>query len=143
MNATAVERIKQPETEHPTTYTGFFHIYRVSRKVGFFALVGIGIVLSVVLALSKVALDAATRLCWHILDDSLGQVGNLRRHLDHFSLYLWLNLRFAAKNIDLVDGESFFNKAFKHPVDASRTINVVVSRNCWYLRSISQLWFSR
>jgi hypothetical protein len=42
-------------------------------------------------------------------------------------LYLWVNLRFAARNIDLVDGESFFSKAFKHPVDASRTINIDVS----------------
>ena len=42
-------------------------------------------------------------------------------------LYLWVNLRFAARNIDMVDGESFFNKAFKHPVDASRTINIDVS----------------
>ena len=42
-------------------------------------------------------------------------------------LYLWINLRFAAKNIDLVDGESFFNKAFTHPADASRTINVDIS----------------
>jgi len=33
--------------------------------------------------------------------------------------YLWINLRFAAKNIDLVDGESFFNKAFRHPADAA------------------------
>jgi uncharacterized membrane protein (UPF0182 family) len=38
--------------------------------------------------------------------------------------YLWLNLRFAARSIDLVDGESLFNKAFTHPADASRTINV-------------------
>jgi uncharacterized membrane protein (UPF0182 family) len=38
--------------------------------------------------------------------------------------YLWLNLRFAARNIDLDDGESFFNKAFKHQADASRTINI-------------------
>jgi hypothetical protein len=42
-------------------------------------------------------------------------------------LYLWVNLRFAAKNIDLVDGESFFNKAFKHPADASKTINVDIN----------------
>jgi len=73
------------------------------------------------------ALDATARLRWHILDTSLGQVGNLRRRIDISVFYLWINLRFAAKNIDLVDGESFFNKAFRHPADASRTINVDIS----------------
>jgi hypothetical protein len=117
MNATAVERITPPKTE-PS-----HHVRQVLPpfigvlvKWGLFALVGIGIrPFGCSGPCSKVALDAATRLRRHILDPSLGQVGNLRRHLDHFSLFLWLNLRFAAKNIDLVDGDSFFNKSLHTP----------------------------
>jgi uncharacterized membrane protein (UPF0182 family) len=97
-------------------------------KWGFFALVGIGIVLSVVLGLVQKWLWMRqldyVGIFWTILSVKWGIFGVT---LIISVLYLWLNLRFAAKNIDLVDGESFFNKAFKHPVDASRTINVVVS----------------
>jgi len=128
MNATAVERIKQPETEPSDD------VHRILPPstvflVKWVSLRWLGLASSFRLfwPCPKVALDAATRLCWHILDDSLGQVGIFGVTLIISVLYLWLNLRFAAKNIDLVDGESFFNKAFKHPVDASRTINVVVS----------------
>jgi uncharacterized membrane protein (UPF0182 family) len=48
-------------------------------------------------------------------------------------VYLWINLRFAARNIDLVDGESFFKKAFTHPkaftrpAEADRMLNVDIS----------------
>jgi uncharacterized membrane protein (UPF0182 family) len=42
-------------------------------------------------------------------------------------LYLWINLRFAARNIDVSEGSSFFSKAIRHPADASRTINIDLS----------------
>ena len=42
-------------------------------------------------------------------------------------LYLWINLRFAARNIDVSEGSSFFSKAIRHPADTSRTINIDVS----------------
>jgi len=35
-------------------------------------------------------------------------------------LYLWTNLRLAARNIDMSEGTSFFSKAFTHPADATR-----------------------
>ena len=129
MNATAVERIKQPETEPSDDVHRILPPSTVFLvKWGFFALVGIGIVLSVVLGLVQKWLWMRqldyVGIFWTILSVKWGIFGVT---LIISVLYLWLNLRFAAKNIDLVDGESFFNKAFKHPVDASRTINVVVS----------------
>jgi uncharacterized membrane protein (UPF0182 family) len=42
-------------------------------------------------------------------------------------LYLWINLRFAARNIDVSEGSSFFSTAIRHPADASRTINIDLS----------------
>jgi uncharacterized membrane protein (UPF0182 family) len=42
-------------------------------------------------------------------------------------IYLWINLRFAARNIDVSEGSSFFSKAIRHPADASRTINIDLS----------------
>ena len=129
MNATAVERIKQPETEPSDDVHRILPPSTVFLvKWGFFALVGIGIDLSVVLGLVQKWLWMRqldyVGIFWTILSVKWGIFGVT---LIISVLYLWLNLRFAAKNIDLVDGESFFNKAFKHPVDASRTINVVVS----------------
>jgi hypothetical protein len=129
MNATAVERIKQPETEPSDDVHRILPPSTVFLvKWDFFALVGIGIVLSVVLGLVQKWLWMRqldyVGIFWTILSVKWGIFGVT---LIISVLYLWLNLRFAAKNIDLVDGESFFNKAFKHPVDASRTINVVVS----------------
>jgi uncharacterized membrane protein (UPF0182 family) len=91
--------------------------------------VGIGLILSVVSGpCSKVAVDAATRLRRHILDTSLRSSGESSAVTFIVSVfYLWLNLRFAARNIDLVGVEKLFNKAFTHPADASRTINVDIS----------------
>jgi hypothetical protein len=42
-------------------------------------------------------------------------------------LYLWINLRFAARNIDVSEGSNFFSKALRHPADASRIININLS----------------
>jgi uncharacterized membrane protein (UPF0182 family) len=94
----------------------------------FFALVGIGVVLSVALGLVQKwlwmrQLDYAG-IFWTLLSVKWGIFGVT---LIVSVFYLWLNLRLAARNIDLVDGESFFSKAFKHPADASRTIIVDIS----------------
>lgn len=39
-------------------------------------------------------------------------------------LSLWIDLRFREKNIDVSEGSSFFCKAFIHPSDAGKTIEV-------------------
>jgi uncharacterized membrane protein (UPF0182 family) len=129
MNATSVEKITPLKTE-PSN--------RVRRVLppsigfllrwGFFILIGIGVVLSVVLGLVQKwlwmrQLDYAG-IFWTLLSVKWG-IFAVALIISVF--YLWINLRFAAKNIDLVDGESFFNKAFRHPADASRTINVDIS----------------
>ena len=126
MNATAVEKITPLKTELSV---------RVRRVLppsigflvrwGLFALIGIGIVLSVVLGFVQKWLWMRqfdyVGIFWTILS---GKWGIFAVTLIVSVLYLWLNLRFAARNIDLDDGESFFNKAFKHQADASRTINI-------------------
>ena len=129
MNATSVEKITPLKTE-PSN--------RVRRVLppsigflvrwGFFILIGIGVVLSVVLGLVQKwlwmrQLDYAG-IFWTLLSVKWG-IFAVALIISVF--YLWINLRFAAKNIDLMDGESFFNKAFRHPADASRTINVDIS----------------
>ena len=129
MNATAVEKIT-PQANQPVDPTG--RILRPAISIllrwGFFALVAIAVVLSVVLGLVQKwlwmrQLDYAG-IFWTLLSVKWGIFGVA---LIVSVLYLWVNLRFAARNIDMVDGESFFSKAFKHPVDASRTINIDVS----------------
>lgn len=129
MNATAVEKIAPPLPEPG----------RAARRIlppsigslvkwGLMAVVGIGVVFSVVLGLVQKwlwmrQLDYAG-IFWTLLSVKWGIfVVTLTISV----LYLWLNLRFAAKNIDLVGGESFFSQAFTHPADASKTINVDIS----------------
>ena len=88
MSATAVKRITPLETE-PTN--------RVRRvlppSVGFLVRWGLFVAdwnwrrpLGCSWSCPKVAMDAAARLRWHILDLTLDQVGNLRRHIDRFGL---------------------------------------------------------
>jgi uncharacterized membrane protein (UPF0182 family) len=129
MSATAVERITPPKTE-PNRGAGRILSPSIGSLVrwGLFALVGIGVVLSVVLGLLQKwlwmsQLDYAG-IFWTLLSIKWVMFG-IGFVVAVF--YLWLNLRFAARNIDIVDGEGFFNKEFKHPVDASRTINVDIS----------------
>src|ERR1039458_45056 len=126
MNATAVERITQPKTEPSNDVRRVLPpSIGLLVKWGFFALVGIGIVLSVVLGLVQKWLWMRQLdypgIFWTLLSVKWGIFAVT---LIVSVLYLWLNLRFAEKNIDLVDGESIFNKAFTHPADASKTINV-------------------
>jgi len=63
----------------------------------------------------------------HLLDLLSVQWGLFGVALFVSILILWINLRFAARNIDVSEGSSFFNKAIRHPADASRTINIDVS----------------
>jgi uncharacterized membrane protein (UPF0182 family) len=129
MHATAVEKIEPQakgsiETPRRILPPAISFLLRWS----FLALIAIVVVLSTVLGLVQKwlwmrQLDYAG-IFWTLLSVKWGIFGVA---LIVSVLYLWVNLRFAARNIDLVDGESFFNKAFKHPVDASRTINIDVS----------------
>ena len=129
MHATAVEKIAPQakgsiETQRRILPPAISFLLRW----GFLALIAIVVVLSTVLGLVQKwlwmrQLDYAG-IFWTLLSVKWGIFGVA---LIVSVLYLWGNLRFAARNIDLVDGESFFNKAFKHPVDASRTINIDVS----------------
>ena len=129
MNATAVERVTPPQTEPSNRERrvlppsiGFL------VKWGIFALVGIGVVLSVVLGLVQKWLWMRQLdyegVFWTLLSVKWGLFGVT---LIVSVFCLWLNLRFAARNIDLVNGDSFFNKAFTHPADSSRTINIDIS----------------
>ena len=129
MHATAVEKIApQAKDSFETPRRILPPALSFLLRWGPLALIALGVVLSVVLGLVQKWLWMRqldyVGIFWTLLSIKWGIFGVT---LIISVLYLWLNLRFAAKNIDLVDGESFFNKAFKHPVDASRTINVVVS----------------
>jgi uncharacterized membrane protein (UPF0182 family) len=129
MSATAVEKITPPESEPSDRVRRVLppSIGFLVRR-GLFALIGIVVILSVVLGLVQKwlwmrQLDYAG-IFWTLLSVKWGIFGVT---LIVSVFCLWFNLRFAARNIDLVDGESFFNKAFAHPADASRTINVDIS----------------
>jgi hypothetical protein len=129
MHATAVEKIA-PESKEPLETPrrilppalGFL------LRWGLLAPIAIVVVLSTVLGLVQkwlwmLQLDYAG-IFWTLLSVKWGIFGLT---LVVSALYLWVNLRFAARNMDMVDGESFFNKEFKHPADATRTINIDVS----------------
>ena len=129
MHATAVEKIApQAKGSIETPRRILPPAISFLLRWGFLALIAIVVVLSIVLGLVQKwlwmrQLDYAG-IFWTLLSVKWGIFGVA---LIVSVLYLWVNLRFAARNIDLVDGESFFNKAFKHPADASRTINVDIS----------------
>ena len=93
-----------------------------------FALIAIVIVLSLVLGLVQKWLWMRqldyVGIFWTLLSVKWGIFGV---SLFISLLYLWINLRFAAKNIDVSEGSSFVSKAFRHPTDATRTINIDVS----------------
>jgi uncharacterized membrane protein (UPF0182 family) len=95
---------------------------------GFFALIAIVIVLSLVLGLVQKWLWMRqldyVGIFWTLLSVQWGIFGVA---LFVSILYLWINIRFAARNIDVSEGSSFFSKAIRHPADASRTINIDVS----------------
>ena len=129
MQATAVEKIaSQAKGSTETPRSILPPAISFLLRWSLLALIAIVVVLSTVLGLVQKwlwmrQLDYAG-IFWALLSVKWGIFGVA---LIVSVLYLWANLRFAARNIDLVDGESFFSKAFKHPVDASRTINIDVS----------------
>ena len=129
MSASAVKRITPLETE-PSNRVGrrFPPSAGFLLRWGFFALIVIAIVLSLVLSLVQKWLWMRqldyVGIFWTLLSVKWGIFGVT---LIVSVLYLWTNLRFAVNNIDMVGGESFFNKDFTHPADASRTVNVDIS----------------
>ena len=129
MNTTAANKTTPQETELSN---------RVRRVLtpsigsllsrGLLALVGIGVVLPVVLGLDQKwlwmrQLDYAS-IFWPHLPAKRGIFGVA---LIVSAFCLWLNLGFAASNINLGDREVFFNNAFRPPADENRTINVDIS----------------
>jgi hypothetical protein len=129
MHATAVEKIasqaKDPlEASRRILPPGI----NLLLRWGLLALIAIVVVLSTVLGLVQKwlwmrQLDYAG-VFWTLLSVKWGIFGVT---LIVSVFYLWLNLRFAARNIDFADGESFFNKGFRHPADRNRTIDVDIS----------------
>jgi hypothetical protein len=129
MHATAVEKIT-PQSKGPLETTPRILPPALSflLRWGFLALIAIVVVLSTVLGLVQKwlwmrQLDYAG-IFWTLLSVKWGIFGVA---LFVSILYLWINLRFAARNIDVSEGSIFFSKAIRHPADASRTINIDLS----------------
>jgi uncharacterized membrane protein (UPF0182 family) len=129
MHATAVEKIA-PQAKGPLETPRRILPPAISflLRWGFLALIAIVVVLSTVLGLVQKwlwmrQLDYAG-IFWTLLSVKWGIFGVA---LFVSILYLWINLRFAARNIDMSEGSSFFSKAIRHPADASRTINIDLS----------------
>ena len=129
MNATAVERVT-PLGNEPASVGHRILPPSLGALVkwGLIAVVGIGLILSVVLGLIQKWLWMRQLdyegIFWTLLWVKWGIFGVT---FIVSVLYLWINLRFAARSIDLVGVESIFNRTFSHPADASRTIEVDIS----------------
>jgi hypothetical protein len=129
MNSSAVEKIT-PDANNPREAARriFPPTIGFLLRWGFFVLVAIGVVLSVVLGLVQKWLWMRqldyVGIFWTLLSVKWGIFGVT---LIVSVLYLWINLRLAARNIDVSQGSSFFSKAIRHPADASRTINIDVN----------------
>jgi uncharacterized membrane protein (UPF0182 family) len=129
MNPSTVEKITpHPNEPREVAWRPLPPAIAFLLRWGFFALIAIVIVLSLVLGLVQKwlwmrQLDYVS-IFWTLLSVQWGLFGVA---LFVSILYLWINLRFAARNIDVSEGSSFFSKAIRHPADASRTINIDVS----------------
>src|ERR1039458_5089773 len=129
MHATAVEKII-PQSKGPLETTPRILPPALSflLRWGLLALIAIVVVLSTVLGLVQKWLWMRqldyVGIFWTLLSVQWGLFGVA---LFVSILYLWINLRFAARNIDVSEGSSFFSKAIRHPADATRTINIDVS----------------
>jgi len=129
MNATSVEKIALLQNEPTGGARRILPPFTVSlMKWGFIAVVGICFVLSVVLGLVQKWLWMRQLdyegIFWTLLSVKWGIFGVT---LIVSVLYLWINLRLAARSIDLAGGKSIFNQAFAHPSDPSRTIEIDIS----------------
>jgi uncharacterized membrane protein (UPF0182 family) len=129
MNATAVEKITpQPketrETRGPLLPPAIGHLLRW----GLLAFLAICAFLTILLGLVQKWLWMRqldyVGIFWTLLSVKWGMFGVA---LFISILYLWINLRIAARSIDVLQGGSFFSKAFTHPTDTSKTINIDVS----------------
>ena len=129
MSSSAVEKI----TPHPneplqTAWRLLPPAISFLLRWGIFALIAIVIVLSLVLGLVQKWLWMRqldyVGIFWTLLSVKWGIFGVA---LFVSILYLWINIRFAARNIDVSEGSIFFSKAIRHPADTSRTINIDVS----------------
>jgi hypothetical protein len=129
MNPSAVEKITpHPNEPREAAWRPLPPAIAFLLRWDFFALIAIVIVLSLVLGLVQKWLWMRqldyVRIFWTLLSVQWGLFGVA---LFVSILYLWINLRFAARNIDVSEGSSFFSKAIRHPADATRTINIDVS----------------
>jgi hypothetical protein len=129
MHVTAVEKIT-PQSKGPLETTPRILPPALSflLRWGLLALIAIAVVLSTVLGLVQKWLWMRqldyVGIFWTLLSVKWGIFGVT---LFVSIIYLWINLRFAARNIDVSQGSSFFSRAIRHPADASRTINIDLS----------------
>ena len=129
MHATAVEKIT-PQLNQSRNPTGRILPPTISflLRWGILALFALGILVSVILGLIQKWLWMRqlnyVGIFWTLLSIRWGLFGIA---LFISILYLWSNLRLAARNIDVSEGTSFFSKAFTHPANATRTINIDLS----------------
>jgi len=129
MHATAVEKIT-PQSNKPLETARRIVPPAISflLRWGLLAMITLGFVLSIVLSLTQKWLWMRqldyVGIFWTLLSVKWGIFGLA---LFVSILYLWINLRFAARNIDVLRGTSFFSKEFTHPTDATRTIDFDVS----------------
>jgi hypothetical protein len=83
--------------------------------VGPLSLITLGFVLSIVLSLTQKWLWMRqldyVGIFWTLLSVKWGIFGLA---LFVSILYLWINLRFAARNVDVLQGTSFFSKELPH-----------------------------
>ncbi len=129
MHATAVEKITpQPNKPLETARRILPPAISFLLRWGLLALITLGVVLSVVLNLAQKWLWMQqlgyVGIFWTLLSIKWGIFGLV---LFTSILYLWINLRYAAKNIDVLRGTSFFSTAFTHPADTSKTIDIDIS----------------
>ena len=120
MNATAVETITSQPDEPLESKRRILPLSISSLlRWGPFAVIVIGIALSLVLSLAQ-------KWLWMRQLDYLGIFWTLLSvKWEMFGialfvsiLYLWINLRFALRNIDVLQGATFFSKEFPHRDDA-------------------------
>jgi len=103
MSATLVEKNhadtnKRHDIGHRSEPSKKSHILRWSLFSAAACVIVLGVLLGLI---QKLLLDAGARLCRHLLDTAVGQVGMFAVALVFAFLYLWGNARLAAKRIDL------------------------------------------
>jgi uncharacterized membrane protein (UPF0182 family) len=129
MNAKALDKDSSPQNESADGGRRMFppSIYSL-LKWGFVAFVGVFVLLSVALGLVQKWLWMRqlnyAGIFWTLLEVKWCMFAVA---LIASAAFLWITLRFAARNIDVASEDSFFNKAFKHPVSSDKTINLRIS----------------